>query len=127
MKQFLVFVQGTLGDAVTQVRASDRLTDSAVCLVAADAGPDRGLEKLLAGTGRLATASKPILEINPRHELVVALAALGDADRSFKGGRGTFVVRRSAASRRRSSGRYEIVLEPPGAGAWPRGKDAVLT
>jgi molecular chaperone HtpG len=84
VKQFLVFVQGTLGDAVTQVRASERLTDSAVCLVAADAGPDRGLEKLLTGAGRLKTASKPILEINPRHELVVALAALGDADRGFK-------------------------------------------
>jgi molecular chaperone HtpG len=84
VKQFLVFVQGTLGDAIAQVRASDRLTDSAVCLVAADAGPDRGLEKLLASSGRLKTASKPILEINPRHELVVALAALGDADRGFK-------------------------------------------
>ena len=84
VKQFLVFVQGTLGDAITQVRASDRLTDSAVCLVAADAGPDRGLEKILAGAGRLKTASKPILEINPRHELVVALAALGDAEKSFK-------------------------------------------
>ena len=39
---------------------------------------------MLAGAGRLTTASKPILEVNPRHELVVALAALGDADRSFK-------------------------------------------
>ena len=34
VKKFLVFMQGTLGDAVAQVRASDRLTDSAVCLVA---------------------------------------------------------------------------------------------
>jgi molecular chaperone HtpG len=84
VKQFLVFMQGTLGDAVTQVRASDRLTDSAVCLVAPDAGPDRALERILAGAGRLSAASKPILEVNPRHELVVALAGLGDADRGFK-------------------------------------------
>jgi molecular chaperone HtpG len=84
VKQFLVFMQGTLGDAVTQVRASDRLTDSAVCLVAPDAGPDRGLERILAGAGRLSAASKPILEVNPRHDLIVALAALGDADRGFK-------------------------------------------
>ncbi|HUI15173.1 MAG TPA: molecular chaperone HtpG [Xanthobacteraceae bacterium] len=84
VKQFLVFMQGTLGDAVTQVRASDRLTDSAVCLVAPDAGPDRALERILAGAGRLASASKPILEVNPRHELVLALAGLGDADRGFK-------------------------------------------
>ena len=34
------------------MRASDRLTDSAVCLVASDGGPDRSLERLLAGAGR---------------------------------------------------------------------------
>ena len=84
VKQFLVFVQGTLGEAVTQVRASERLTDSAVCLVAPESGPDRGLERILAGAGRLSTASKPILEVNPRHELIAALAALGEADRGFK-------------------------------------------
>jgi molecular chaperone HtpG len=84
VKNFLVFMQGTLGEAVAQVRASDRLTDSAVCLVAADAGPDRALEKLLAGAGRLNAASKPILEVNPRHHLVVALAALGDGERTLK-------------------------------------------
>ncbi|MGA7786764.1 MAG: molecular chaperone HtpG, partial [Xanthobacteraceae bacterium] len=38
----------------------------------------------LAGAGRLPSASKPILEVNPQHELVVALAALGEGDRGFK-------------------------------------------
>ena len=66
------------------MRASDRLTDSAVCLVAPEFGPDRQLEKLLAGAGRLTSVSKPILEVNPRHELVVALAALGEDERAFK-------------------------------------------
>ena len=84
VKQFLVFIQGTLGEAVAQVRASDRLTDSAVCLVAPDSGPDRALERLLAGAGRLPSASKPILEVNPQHRLIVALAALGDVERGFK-------------------------------------------
>ncbi len=84
VKKFLVFVQGTLGDAVAQVRASERLTDSAVCLVAPDKGPDRALERILAGAGRLTAASKPILEINPRHALIVALAGLGDDERAFK-------------------------------------------
>jgi len=77
-------VQGTLGEAVAQVRASDRLTDSAVCLVAPDSGPDRALEKILAGAGRLTSASKPILEVNPRHQLVIALAGLSEAERAFK-------------------------------------------
>jgi molecular chaperone HtpG len=84
VKEFLGFLKSALGEAVAEVRASDRLTDSPVCLVAPDKGPDRALERLLAGAGRLTAASKPVLEINPRHELIAALAALGEADRGFK-------------------------------------------
>jgi molecular chaperone HtpG len=84
VKDFLAFVKATLGDAVAEVRASERLTDSVVCLVAPEQGPDRALERLLAGAGRLTSASKPVLEVNPQHELVTALASLGEADRSFK-------------------------------------------
>ncbi len=81
---FIAFVKLTLGDAVSDVRASDRLTDSAVCLVASEHGPDRSLEKLLQGSGRVVSAAKPILEINPRHGLVTALAGLGDDENAFK-------------------------------------------
>jgi molecular chaperone HtpG len=84
VKDLLAFLKSTLGDAVAEVRASDRLTDSPVCLVAPDKGPDRALERLLAGAGRLTSASKPVLEVNPQHELIVALAALGEPDRAFK-------------------------------------------
>ena len=81
---FLAFIRSELGDAVSDVRPSDRLMDSAVCLVAAESGPDRQLEKLLAGTGRLKAAAKPVLEVNPHHSLIKALASLADDDRSFK-------------------------------------------
>jgi molecular chaperone HtpG len=81
---FIAFVKLTLGDAVSDVRASDRLTDSAVCLVATEGGPDRSLEKLLQGSGRVVATTKPILEINPRHSLVTALAALGADENAFK-------------------------------------------
>jgi molecular chaperone HtpG len=84
VKDFLAFIKATLGDAVAEVRASERLTDSAVCLVASEQGPDRALERLLAGAGRLTSASKPVLEVNPQHELITALASLGETDRSFK-------------------------------------------
>ena len=84
VKNLLAFLKTTLGDAVAEVRASDRLTDSAVCLVASDSGPDRALERILAGAGRLASASKPVLEVNPQHELIMRLAALGEAERGFK-------------------------------------------
>ena len=81
---FIAFVKKALGDAVSDVRASDRLTDSAVCLVASEQGPDRSLEKLLHGAGRVTALTKPILEINPRHEMVIALAGLGDGENEFK-------------------------------------------
>jgi molecular chaperone HtpG len=71
-----------LGEAVEEVRASDRLASSPACLVASDRGPDRRLERLLADGGRLAGTSKPVLEINPGHPLVRRLAArLGSPDK----------------------------------------------
>ncbi len=82
--EFLAFIKNELGASVSDVRPSDRLTDSAVCLVAAESGPDRQLEKLLAGTGRLKGATKPVLEVNPHHDIVKALALLSDDDQSFK-------------------------------------------
>jgi molecular chaperone HtpG len=84
VKIFVAFLKSALGEAVSDVRISDRLTDSAVCLVAPDKGLDRGLEKILAGAGRLPSAAKPVLELNPHHPLVLALAALGEGDRAFK-------------------------------------------
>ncbi|HEY7765862.1 MAG TPA: molecular chaperone HtpG, partial [Aestuariivirgaceae bacterium] len=68
-------IKQTLGEAVKEVRASARLTDSAVCIVADAMGLDRALEKLLARQGGNAAArSAAILEINPDHPLIVALA-----------------------------------------------------
>jgi molecular chaperone HtpG len=64
-----------LGESVEDVRASDRLSSSPACLVASDRGPDRRLERMLAASGRLGAASKPVLEINPGHPLIRALAA----------------------------------------------------
>ena len=81
---FLAFVKTALGDAVSDVKPSDRLTESAVCLVAPEHGPDRQFERLMNAAGRLDKAAKPILEINPRHERVLALAGLGDEDQAFK-------------------------------------------
>jgi molecular chaperone HtpG len=80
----MAFIKGALGDAVSDVRPSDRLTDSVACLVAAEEGPDRQLEKLLAGAGRLKGGAKPILEVNARHDIVLAVAGLSDAERELK-------------------------------------------
>ncbi|MBY8826338.1 molecular chaperone HtpG [Sphingomonas colocasiae] len=77
---FIAYVKTVLGDAVSDVRASDRLTESAVCLVAPDNAMDRQLEKLLAGAGQLDATAKPVLEINPRHPLIVQLGEAGEGD-----------------------------------------------
>ncbi|MET3792273.1 molecular chaperone HtpG [Aquamicrobium terrae] len=82
---FLAFVKETLGDDVSDVRASDRLTESAVCLVAPEDALDRQFERLLSAAGRLDTASKPILEVNPSHPRIAALAKLGEAEPEFRG------------------------------------------
>jgi molecular chaperone HtpG len=65
----------TLGDKVTMVRASSRLTTSPVCIVAADLGMDRQLEKILSAHEQLKTRTAPVLELNPTHPLIKALAA----------------------------------------------------
>jgi molecular chaperone HtpG len=69
----------TLGDKVSAVRASARLTTSAVCLVAADAGLDRRLEKILSSHEQIKTKTAPVLELNPTHPLIKALAARATA------------------------------------------------
>jgi molecular chaperone HtpG len=66
-------VKLALGERVSDVRASQRLTDSAACLVAGGMGPDRELERLLARHNR-GSGARPVLEINMRHILVKALA-----------------------------------------------------
>jgi molecular chaperone HtpG len=83
----IAVIKDALGDRVSDVRASQRLTASASCLVAGGHGPDRELERLLARQNR-AAGTKPILEINMRHPLAAAVAqakaAKGDAaDLSF--------------------------------------------
>ncbi len=66
-------VKAALGERVSDVRASQRLTDSPACLVAGGRGPDLEIERLLARHNRGAGV-KPILELNMRHPIVAALA-----------------------------------------------------
>jgi molecular chaperone HtpG len=76
-------IKDVLGERVSDVRASQRLTTSASCLVAGG-GRDRQLERLLAQQNKGAGV-KPILEINMRHPLVAAISGKADAaaDLSF--------------------------------------------
>ncbi|MDK4741257.1 molecular chaperone HtpG (plasmid) [Rhizobium sp. CB3060] len=78
VQAFIDFAKEKLADQVSDVRASDRLIESAVCLVAPEQGYDRQLEKILQGAGRLQAGAKPILEINGDHPVVKAIAARSD-------------------------------------------------
>ena len=66
-------VKATLGDKVKDVRVTHRLTDSPSCLVADDYDLGGNLQRILKAAGQQAPASKPILEINPKHPAVQRL------------------------------------------------------
>ncbi len=50
-----------------------RLTDSPACLVSDEHGISTNLERMLKAAGQTVPASKPVLEINPRHPIVQRL------------------------------------------------------
>jgi molecular chaperone HtpG len=63
-----------LGEHIKDVRTTDRLTDSPVCLVADDSDMDINLQRILQQQNQLQAALPRILEINPRHAVISALA-----------------------------------------------------
>jgi molecular chaperone HtpG len=73
LKELTEKIGKTLGDKVTQVRVTHRLTDSPACLVSDQYGMSRNLERLLQAAGQKVPQSKPILEINPKHPIVQGL------------------------------------------------------
>lgn len=73
-------LKGILGDAVADVRGSDRLTDTPCCLVADDAGMDMHLERILKMQNQLQHSAPKILELNPAHPLIKALVDKAGTD-----------------------------------------------
>lgn len=59
-----------LEDKVKDVRISDRLVDSPSCLIADEYDMGGNMERILKAIGQDAPTAKPILEINPNHELI---------------------------------------------------------
>ena len=69
-----------LGEAVKDVRGSDRLTESPVCLVADEGDMGIHLERLLRQHQQGTAQAPRILELNPRHALIRSLAEKAKAD-----------------------------------------------
>ena len=74
-------VKESLGEQVSEVRSSQRLTESASCLVLGDQELALHLQRLLEQAGQDVPESRPVLELNPAHPLVEKLAAESDESR----------------------------------------------
>ncbi len=74
-------IQEVLGEAVKEVRVTQRLTDSPACLVVEDFEMSPHLARMLKSMGQEGPAVKPILEINVEHPLLQRLEAEGEEDR----------------------------------------------
>ena len=70
----IALLKQNLDELVKDVRESERLTDSPVCLVADEGDMDMQLARMLKAHGQLSDDAPRILEINPRHALIKALA-----------------------------------------------------
>ena len=80
-KPLLERIKTSLGESVKDVRVTLRLTDSPACLVADEHDMGAHYERLLKASGQNVPASKPILEINSQHPLVLRLKAEADEAR----------------------------------------------
>ena len=77
-------IKDVLGDKVSEVRLSHRLTESPACLVADVYGMSLNMERIMKDAGQMmgmGMGKKPIFEINPTHPLVVRMKAEQDDTR----------------------------------------------
>ena len=72
-KDLVEHVKTVLGEKVKDVRTTTRLTSSPACLVVDEYGIDPGLERLLKAAGQTVPTSKPIMEINPHHPIILKM------------------------------------------------------
>ena len=80
-------VKEVLGDKIAEVKISQRLRSSAVCLVADEAGPSLSMEQTFAEMNNPIFKARRILEINPHHDLFEKLRrvhAAGKESEEFK-------------------------------------------
>ena len=66
-------IKGSLNDKVKEVRVTHRLTESPACLVSDEHDIGGNLARILKAAGQKAPEGRPILEINPKHPVVLRL------------------------------------------------------
>jgi len=80
-KPLLKKIRQTLKDRVEAVNVSQRLVNSPACVVTGEQDLAPQLRRMLEASGQELPESKPILEINIRHPLVLRLSAEADNER----------------------------------------------
>ena len=75
-KVLLEAIQSALDAHVKEVRLSQRLTKSPVCLVSGENDISPGLERILSASGQAAPVQKRIMELNPNHPIFAKLQDL---------------------------------------------------
>ncbi len=74
LKPVLKKIKKILGDKVKDVKVSTRLSDSPSCIVADENDPTAQMQEMMRSMGQMDMPDiKPILEINPEHDIVVKL------------------------------------------------------
>jgi molecular chaperone HtpG len=76
-KPVLKKIKKVLGDKVKDVKVSSRLSDSPSCIVADENDPTSQMQEIMKSMGQTGMPEiKPILEINPNHEIVEKLKSM---------------------------------------------------
>ena len=76
-KPVLKKIKKVLGDKVKDVKVSSRLSDSPSCIVADENDPTAQMQEIMKSMGQTGMPEiKPILEINPNHEIVEKLKSM---------------------------------------------------
>jgi molecular chaperone HtpG len=79
LQPLLEKIKDVLGDSVKDVRVSVRLADSPSCIVSDEDEPSMKMQQMLRAMGQTQLpAMKPVLEINPDHEIVKKLESATD-------------------------------------------------
>ena len=80
-KKLIKKVQDSLKDEVKEVRLSDRLTESASCLVTDDGDMNPQMERIFAAMNQPVPETKRILELNPDHPVIETMNGLIASDK----------------------------------------------
>lgn len=80
-KDVVDMIKTSLGDRVEAVQISHRLTSSPACVVFSDQGMSGHMQRLMQAAGQAFPETKPTLEINPSHPMILRVKDEGDKTR----------------------------------------------